>query len=94
MCLSAFMMVAMGSTYKVVAQEGFHIVDFALMRCLSSLTISSLLCLCFGTNPITELKQSENKKYLLLRCIMGHAYYTLTNLAMTMAPLSMVFIFL
>ena len=88
------MMVAMGSTYKVVAQEGFHIVDFAFMRCLSSLTIATFLCLCFGTNPFAELKQSENKKFLLLRCFTGHAYYTLANLAMTMAPLSMVFIFL
>ena len=62
--------VAMGSCFKIIAQEGFHVVDFTLIQGAYAILTSIIWCMCSGVNPITNFP-TEKKHKLIWRVIVG-----------------------
>ena len=58
------------ATYRIVAEEGFHVVDFTLFRNLSIFTIASLWCLLVSKNPLKHFPW-KYKHQLIWRIITG-----------------------
>ena len=41
----------MGVLYKIIAREGFHVVEFTFFRCVSAIIVSGLWNVILGVNP-------------------------------------------
>ena len=80
------------ATYRIVAEEGFHVIDFTLFRNLSIFTIALLWCLLVSRNPLKNFPW-KHKHQLIWRIITGQADFFLLNLAVTKAPLSLIMVF-
>ena len=52
MNLFAISATGMTSTYRIIAEEGFHAADFNLLRNFFSITIAIIWCAIAGINPI------------------------------------------
>ena len=82
---------AMGALYKIIAREGFNVVDFTFFRCVSALLVSGLWNVMIGVNPLKKFPWSF-KGTLALRSVLGHATFTMFNLAVPYAPLSLIMV--
>ena len=86
------LMVSMTSCFKVIAHEGFSIIEFVFLRSIYGLFISSMLLLLYeGINPFKSFPYAHKMK-LLARCIIGNLNFSLFTLAATFAPISLVIV--
>ena len=72
----------------MISNEGFHIIDFTLLRSILGIAISSILCVCNGMNPLQSFPW-ELKYKLIGSCIASQLAYGLIFLAVSMAPISL-----
>ena len=91
MNLSALSTVLMTATWKVVSVEGFSIVDFALLRNLAALASGIVWCYKSGLNPFKNFPW-ERGYAVFFRCLTGHLYFILMNMATPLAPISLVMV--
>ena len=83
---------ATAATYRVVAEEGFHVIDFTLFRNISIFSVAVIWCCCARINPL-KMFPWEHKHQMIWRCITGQVNFFLLNLAVPLAPLSLIMIF-
>ena len=81
----------MSVLYKIIAKEGFNVIEFTFFRCISALLVSSVWNAIVKVNPF-GLFPWERKGTLALRSVMGHLSFTLINLAVPLAPLTLIMV--
>ena len=82
-----------GVLFKIVAKEGFSIIEFVFFRCVFTIVISVLWSFFLNINPFKNFPW-EKKWVLCMRIITGHVAFTLLNIAITLSSLSLVMVIL
>ena len=91
MNLSALSTVFMTATWKVIAVEGFSIVDFSLLRNIAALAGGLIWCHMSGLNPLKNFPWDRSNAFFW-RCLTGHLYFIFMNAATPLAPISLVMV--
>ena len=89
--LFAISITVLGVLYKAVAVEGVSIIEFTFFRSVSALIIATIWNLAVCTNPFRAFPWAQ-KWTLFFRIISGQSSFALFNLAVPLAPLSLIII--
>lgn len=91
MNMSTICNTALMATFKHIAKEGFSAIDYNVCRNVVGAIICFVMGNSQGYNPIMKFPFSK-KWYMLGRCLSGQANFVLVNIAVTLAPISMVLV--
>ena len=81
-----------GASFKIIAAEDFNVIEFTLFRNVSSFLVAGVWLYLASYNPI-KLFPSQDKLALFCRIMTGQFNFFLLNLAISMAPLTLVTVF-
>ena len=87
--ISSIAMISMGVLYKIAAREGFHVVEYTFFRCVSALFVALAWNVIIGRNPLKHFPW-KLKYTMVIRSFAGHLGFTMFNIAVPLAPLSLI----
>ena len=89
--LQAICATAMTATFRLIAQEGFHAIDYNLVRNVQGLFLAAIWLFVAGQNPLT-LFPRDQKLTLFFRMVCGQLNFMMLMLAAPLAPLSLIMV--
>ena len=89
--ICAISLTVMSLLYKIVAVDGVSIVEFTFFRSVSAGIIACIWNATVCMNPFKQFP-SDWKWTLFIRVVAGHTGFALFNLAVPLAPLSLIII--
>ena len=92
MNIAAVFVAVMTASYRTIAEDGFRVIEFTFYRNVSGLIVSCIWLAIKGYNPF-KMFPTDKKWTFFWRSLTGQLNFFLLNLAVPLAPLSLIMVF-